>query len=233
MYCIKCGVELSAGQTVCPICETRVYHPDIAVKEEPTYPKNNFVPEEFNRKGIMFVLTILFLIPLLLPIILELSWYSNIIWSGYVSGGTLLAYVIVVLPCWFSHPNGVIFVPTSFLAIALYLMYINYATDGGWFMSFALPLTAAMALISSTVAAILKYVKRGKLYLWGGFFIALGVWSMLLEFLIRVTFGIRTAFYWSVAPFTVFVLCGLMLIVIAIVKPIKESLRRVFFIGKL
>ena len=233
MYCIKCGVELSCGQTVCPICETRVYHPDIEIKEETTYPKNNFVPEEFNRKGIMFVITLIFLIPLLLPVILELSWYSNIIWSGYVSGGTLLAYIIIVLPFWFRHPNGVIFVPCSFFAIALYLMYISYTTGGGWFLSFALPLTAAMALIASTMAAILKYVKHGKLYLWGGCFIALGVWSSLLEFLIRMTFGIRTAFYWSVAPLTVFVLFGIMLIVIAIVKPIKETLRRIFFIGKL
>ena len=46
MYCIKCGAELSDGQKVCPICETKVYHPDIPVVEDKdTYPKKEFVSE--------------------------------------------------------------------------------------------------------------------------------------------------------------------------------------------
>ena len=62
MYCIKCGAKLSDGQTVCPICETKVYHPDIDIKDEPTYPKIPFESEEFNRKGLMLVLSVAFFI---------------------------------------------------------------------------------------------------------------------------------------------------------------------------
>ena len=29
MYCVKCGVELADSQRVCPLCGTRVFHPDI------------------------------------------------------------------------------------------------------------------------------------------------------------------------------------------------------------
>ena len=29
MYCIHCGVELSDSETVCPLCGTRVFHPDL------------------------------------------------------------------------------------------------------------------------------------------------------------------------------------------------------------
>ena len=51
MYCIKCGVELSPGQTVCPVCGTRVYHPDIQPENAvPVYPKKVFQPEEFNGR---------------------------------------------------------------------------------------------------------------------------------------------------------------------------------------
>ena len=32
MYCIKCGVELADSEKVCPLCGTRVYHPDIEIK---------------------------------------------------------------------------------------------------------------------------------------------------------------------------------------------------------
>lgn len=29
MYCVKCGVELDDAEERCPLCGTRVYHPDI------------------------------------------------------------------------------------------------------------------------------------------------------------------------------------------------------------
>ena len=48
MDCIKCGVKLSEGQTLCPICHTRVYHPDLPVKDRPTYPKKEFQSEELT-----------------------------------------------------------------------------------------------------------------------------------------------------------------------------------------
>lgn len=232
MYCIKCGIELSEGQTVCPVCETRVYHPDLQITEKSTYPKIPFKSEEFNRQGLIFVISMLFLIAMLLPLFLELGWHDRVSWSGYSSGGVLTFYLIFVLPFWFRHPNPVIFVPTSFATVILYLLYLCLATGGSWFLTFALPVTVGFALIVTALAALLRYVKRGVLYTVGGFLIALGLWTVLLEFLIRYTFGITSAFIWSSATLTVFSILGIMLIVIAVVKPLGDSLRRIFFIGK-
>lgn len=232
MYCVRCGAKLSDGQTMCPLCETTVYHPDISVVEENTYPKIPFESEEFNRKGLMFALTMIFLVPLILPILLELGWKSEISWSGYASGGTLIFYTAFVMPYWFKRPNPVIFVPVTFaLSIGL-LLFINYETDGNWFMSFAFPVAGSLGIIATAATTLLRYVKKGYLYTIGGLLIALGLWTVLLEFDIRTTFNVRTPFFWSVAPLTVFCILGIMLIVIAIVKPLKESLRRFFFIGK-
>ncbi len=232
MYCIKCGARLSDGQTVCPICETRVYHPDFDIAEKHTYPKIPFESEEFNRTGLMFVITMLFLIPLFLPIILELSWHGDISWSGYASGGTLLFYAAFVMPYWFKKPNPVIFVPIFFALSIAFLLFICYETKGNWFMSFAFPVTGALGIIITAATAVLYYVKKGCLYTIGGMLIALGLWTVYLEFDIRVTFGVSTPFSWSSAPLTVLSLIGIMLIVIAIIRPLKESLRRIFFIGK-
>ena len=231
MYCVKCGVKLSEGQTVCPLCETKVYHPDIPVTEENTYPKIPFKSEEFNRKGLMFVLTMIFLVPFILPVLLELGWHSDVSWSGYASGGTLIFYVAFVMPYWFKRPNPVIFTPITFaLAIGL-LLFICIETGGNWFMSFAFPVAGMLGIIVTAATAVLHYVKKGCLYTVGGTLIALGLWTVLLEFDIRTTFGVSTPFYWSLAPLTVLSVVGIMLIVIAIVKPLKESLRRIFFIG--
>ena len=231
MYCIKCGAKLSDGQTVCPLCETRVYHPDIEIAEKNTYPRIPFKSEEFNRKGLMFVLTVIFLVPFILPVLLELNWHSQVSWSGYASGGTLIFYTAFVMPYWFKKPNPVIFVPATFALTIGLLLFICYKTDGNWFMSFAFPVVGSLGIISTSATAILHYVKKGCLYTVGGTLIALGLWTVLLEYDIRTTFGVHTPFYWSLAPLTVLSLTGVMLIVIAIVKPLKESLRRVFFIG--
>lgn len=232
MYCVKCGVELSEGQTVCPICDTRVYHPDFDVTEKNTYPKIPFKSEEFNRKGLIFVITVLFLIPLLLPVFLELSWHGAIGWSGYTAGGVLLLYIVSVLPAWFKHPNPVIFIPCGFAAGAVYLWYISFATGGGWFLPFALPLIGAITLIITAVVAVLRYVGRGKLYVFGGGLIALGFFCALLETLIAGAFGVKTEFIWSLAPLTILFILGMLLIIIAIVKPFRESLRKIFFVGE-
>ena len=50
MYCIKCGAELSDGQAVCPICNTRVSHPDFPVDGAAApYPQGEFASEEVNQ----------------------------------------------------------------------------------------------------------------------------------------------------------------------------------------
>ena len=232
MYCIKCGVKLSDGQSICPLCETRVYHPDFSIDtNKATYPRKDFKSEEFNRKGLMFVITILFLIPIFLPLILDLSWHNEIRWSGYVFGGTLLFYISFVLPLWFKHPNPAIFIPSAFAAIALYLWYICFENNGEWFLGFALPVTLSLGLILTAALTVSRYVKGGKLYIAGGFFIAFGLWTALLEFLIKRYLLASYTFYWSLCTLALFFIVGIMLIIIEIVKPIKESLRRVFFIG--
>lgn len=231
MYCIKCGAKLSEGQTVCPLCETKVYHPDFIVTEENTYPKVPFESEEFNYKGLLFVITMIFLVPFILPILLELDWRSQVSWSGYVSGGTLIFYTAFIMPQWFKKPYPVIFTPATFALVIGLLLFINHTVDGNWFMNFAFPVTASLGIILTASIAILQYVKKGCLYTVGGMLIALGIWTVFLEWDIRTTFDVSTPFYWSLAPLTVLSMVGIMLIVIAIVKPLKESLRRIFFIG--
>lgn len=232
MYCIKCGAKLADGQTVCPICETKVYHPDLEIVEKNTYPKIPFESEEYNRNGIMFVITMLFLIPLILPLLLEITWTDSVTWSGYASGGTLIFYTVFVMPNWFKKPNPVIFTPVGFALVIGLLMFINYTVNGNWFLNFAFPITAFLGIIVTAAVTLFYYVRKGYLYILGGTLIALGAWTVFLEYDITTTFNVFSPIRWSFAPLTVFAISGLTLIIIAIVKPFKESLRRKFFIGK-
>ena len=151
-------------------------------------------------------------------------------WAGYVVGALTTAYVIVVLPMWFRDPNPVIFVPCGFAVVALYVLYINFATGGNWYLSFALPVIAGICAIVTATVTLVRYVKRGKLYIFGGTFIAAGGLTLLIEFLINYTFGFSRFVGWSLYPLTTFALLGGMLIFLAICRPARESMERKFFI---
>lgn len=232
MYCIQCGAELSAGQALCPLCNTRVYHPDIPNEHIPTYPKKEFPSEQVNKKGVMFVLTIFYLIPLILPMLFELSYHREIDWSGYVTGGVILFYLLFLLPIWFDRPSPAIFVPVDFAAAALFLFYVNFATGGTWFFSFALPTVGVLGLIVSAAAILLYYLHHGRLYVVGGMLIALGLYSTMIELLVGYTFDISSPVRWSLFSLVPLFVLGLALILSAIIRPIRDTLYRIFFIGR-
>lgn len=234
MFCIKCGVELTDGQTVCPVCSTRVYHPDIPIKQAaPTYPKKDFESEEFNRRGILFVATICALLAVALSIMFDLSLAGGITWSGYVASGMGVFYVCVILPLWFKRTTPAIFVPCSFASILALLLYVNLQTGGRWFLSFAFPVAGILCLILTAVTTLCHYLRRGYLYILGGGFIALGAWTALIELFLHLTFELPEHVIWSPFPCTALAVFGMMLIIIAIVTPFRESFNRIFYVGKM
>ena len=228
MYCVKCGVELADSEQKCPLCHTPVYFPGHDVGEERTYPKFER-PETVNPRGIYFIISFAFVIASVISFICDLNLGNGLAWSGYVIGAILLFYVIFILPGWFRKYNPAIFIPSNFLAIALYLLYINYMTGGKWFLSFALPVTGALTIIISSITILSYYLKRGYLYIYGGAIIAAGAFCPIMEMLSVVTFG-GDYLRWGLYPLVALFLIGIMLIVIAIVKPLRESLCRIFAI---
>lgn len=231
MYCINCGVKLADTEKACPLCGVAVFHPQLRQPEgEPLFPQNQFPEVRVRPRAGQIVLTTLFLLPLLVTLLCDLQINGAVTWSGYVAGALLTTYVILVLPLWFRRPNPVIFVPCGFAAVGLYLLYIDLATHGDWFLSFAFPVTGGIGLIVTAVVALLKYLRRGSLYILGGAMIALGAFMPLMEFLICVTFtGLRFV-GWSLYPLITLVLLGGMLIFLAISRPARETMERKFFL---
>ena len=142
----------------------------------------------------------------------------------------MLSYIIMILPSWFPRPNPVIFIPCDFAALALYLLFIDLYTNGRWFLSFAFPVVGLIALITTAVVALCRYVKRGYFYILGGAIIACGGSLVLLEFFINLTFTLKKFYFWSVYPLIGCTLVGLALIVIGICRPLRESLAKKFFL---
>lgn len=229
MFCIKCGVKLADTGKKCPLCGTVVYHPDLQQEDAPPlYPKNQKPKPQANPKAFNGIFIFLFLIPMLICLLCDLKRDADLDWFDLAAGGILLGYIVIALPQWFQKPNPVIFVPCDFFASIVYLWYINFSTGGAWFWSFALPIVGAFCLIVCAMVTLLHYLRRGRLYIFGGGLIAIGAWIMMLELLLDLTFGV--AFIgWAIYPLIVLVLLGGALIYLAINHSARETMERKLF----
>lgn len=229
MYCIKCGAKLESSEEICLLCGTKVYHPDFKIDtEKRLYPKDR-VPEIKHRSTSFNVaVIIMFLITIVVSFLADFNYDGEIEWFGYVMGALIMGYTAFALPLWFEKPNPVIFTPCVVAETIGYLLYINCITDGDWFLSFAFPVAGGFGIIVTAVVTLLYYLKKGKLYIWGGAFTLTGGFIMLIEFFITVTFEIGFM-GWSLYPLSVLVLLGGLMFYLAINKSAREVMERKLF----
>ncbi len=231
MYCVQCGVQLTEDTRACPLCQTPVYYPQQKPGEGPgLYPTGTMpvVPgRSLAKPGILTLAWILFA---LIVVLCDQQITGRITWSGYVLGGLLVTYVIFLLPAWFKRPEPAVFVPCGFAAVILYLLYICLATGGTWFLRFAFPVTGGMGLIVTAMATLLRYLRRGRLYIIGGTCVAIGGFMLLTEWLLSNAFPMIRFTGWAWYPLAVLVLLGGFLIFLGICRPAREMMERKFFI---
>lgn len=229
MYCVNCGVKLADSEASCPLCKTRVFHPDLPREEgEALYPKGKAPVSRVGARWPQIMLTAAFLLPIFIVLLCDLQYNGRVSWSGYVIGALLTGYAVVVLPSWFKRYHPIIFVPCSFAAAALYLLYIDLVTPGRWFLSFAFPVVGGVGLIVSAVVTLTVTLRRGRFFIFGGAFIALGAFMLPMEFLLNFTFS-RAFKGWSLYPLVTLVLLGGLLIFMGIFRPARETMERKLF----
>ena len=96
MYCVNCGVKLADTEKTCPLCDTRVFHPDLKQGEaEELYP-----PKEYpHGKSYFFIPHIIvstfLLISIIIALICDIQLNEKVVWSGYVIGALVTSYVFI------------------------------------------------------------------------------------------------------------------------------------------
>ncbi len=229
MYCIKCGVKLGEAEQCCPLCNTIVCHPDFKPEvQQGLYPPKKLPEVHSGRAVVNGAILILFLVPLAVCFFSDLHINRTLDWFGYVAGALCLTYICLVLSHWFRKPNPVIFVPCAFVAAGLYLLYVNHATGGNWYGSFALPVLGGLCFLTCAVVTLARYVKRGRLYIFGGAFMALGLFTYVIERLLCKTFSVKFI-GWCFYPLGTLLILGGLLIYLAINRSACEVIRRKLF----
>ena len=229
MYCVNCGVKLESSEDICPLCGTEVYHPNFCIdRDRQLYPKGRMPEIKHHSATFNGAVIIMFLIPIVVSFLADFHFDREIKWFGYVLGALVMGYTAFALPLWFKSPNPVIFTPCLFAESIGYLLYINCITDGDWFLSFAFPVAGGFGIIATTVVTLLYYLKKGKLYIWGGAFILTGGFIVMIEFFMSITFD-KKFLGWSLYPLAVLVLLGGLLLYLAINKSAREVMERKLF----
>lgn len=227
MYCVKCGIRLQDGTEHCPLCSTPVWNP------QKTSSPSNFSgayprPEPSIRYPVLAFITSLLAVVCLSCLIFCLKTYHQVFWSGYVMLGIAMVYVSVFLPFWFEKRHPLIFVPVAFCAVCGYLLYICLYTGGHWFLSFAFPVVMIAGAITTASVALFRYIKKGRIFIMSGLFVAIGGCCMLIELFQNITFGGKM-FTWSLYCTSFFTAVGLFLLLSGIIRPMREYLQRKLF----
>lgn len=230
MYCVKCGVKLSDGACACPLCGTRVmYHEDGGPPESVKYSDRYPAEERHAKYLILALVTSLMLSVGLVCLIICLKTFGRVYWSGYVLLGLALAWIVVILPCWFPRWHPLIFLPVDFAAVCGFLLYVCEYRGQDWFLSFAFPVTVIVGLLLVASIAVARHVRRGRLYIAAALVFATGGFCMLIELFEHITFGTKM-FLWSLYCVSFFGLLGIFLLIAAIIPPLRATLERKFFI---
>jgi len=231
MYCIKCGIKLSDTEKQCPLCGTVPFHPQLEMDDgEALYPENKYPKAQPKPLLFLIVVSTMFIVSLAVTLLCDLQINRTVTWSGLVAGALLIGYIIFIFPLWFRRPNPVIIAPCVFVATGLYLAYINYYCKGDWFLGFAFPLVGGIALITCSVITLLRYLRRGKLFIFAGAFFAMAGMMFPMEILINITFHRPEFVFWSLYPITALSIFGAMLIFLALFRPAREAMERKFFV---
>lgn len=229
MYCVKCGVRLSDGTEKCPLCATPVWNPD-GKEGVPSYPPTYPVKAKGRHKhALLFLITLFCMVASAIVYIVCNDYYKDMSLLGIIDLGILLVYILFVLPFWFRKPNPVIFLPIDHAAAAGYLLFLCVRTGGKWFLPFAGPILLMSMILTAAFAALMRYVRGGRYYIFGGLFFLLGGAFLLIEGLAHISFD--TGFpVWS--PYAAGISCiiAIILILAAIIRPMREFFNRMFFI---
>ncbi len=230
MYCVRCGVRLEDGAEACPLCGTPVLlreaAPEAASLRYPDrYPEASYR----SRRLAVLLLTLMLAAASLSCLISCLRIHGEASWSGYVLLGSALFWVWVALPLLFRRWRPMIFLPVDFACSAGFLLYVCLKTGGSWFLSFAFPVTALTALVTLATVALFRYIRQGRLLLFGVLLVLFGSSLMLVELFMHITFRTQM-FVWSLYCVCGFGALGLFLVIASLIPSLRDALRRNFFL---
>ena len=231
-YCVNCGVELSGSEKYCPLCNVEVFNPKEPWKEPAERPYSHHLDtlvKRVDRRYFATLAALFMAIPMLITLLYDIVADGSITWSAYVVGAIALLFIFVILPLYFKKYHTVIFLSANCAAVLLFLLFIESANGGNWFMTIGLPVTV-VASVEVIILALLFTKQKSITFLlkMAYILIAAGVLAVCIELIISASIS-QAVLGWSVY---VLVPCAVLSIAALILehrKNLKEEIKRRLF----
>lgn len=230
-YCVNCGVELDETEHICPLCQTRVLHPEqgAVCGGVPPFPTRREAVPPVSKLELALLLSVLYLSAAVSCGLLNLLLGRTVFWSLYVMAAMVMLWIWTVLPLIFRKMSLLTRLLMDLGAVAVYVYCVALDVGGeSWFWGLALPIILLAGGVLLALGLLLNGGKRSLLSTMILSILALGVFLMGVELLIdRWIWG---TFFpsWSLVIAVICISLAVPLTVIRYVPSLREEARRIF-----
>ncbi len=185
-YCVNCGVELERSLKACPLCGVTVVNPldQEPAEEAPAFPPSR---DELKKKDQEFwvgFFTILYLVPILTCVILNLLYNQRLTWSLYVAASTLMLWFFSTSPFYFAKFDYRKMLVMDLIGVLAGLLIIQQVTGGSnWLLTIALPIAGSCFVLSVILITLAEKEKIRGLGIAAAIAVAAGLLSLAVEIL--------------------------------------------------
>ncbi len=232
-YCVNCGVELAEYIKKCPLCATEIINPNqpYDFASAPPYPEYEPTPKQkTSPKIILGILAIIFILPIAVCLVADLTYDKIFGWSGYVIASVFAVYTVTASALTVRKESWLLEQIFDYMAILLLLVYVEKQCSGNWLLPFALPLLCSIALTTLFITFLIKVLNKRALTVISYTSFLGGVICVICDLLIKYNFYNILSIGWSLYPFISLVIIGAVLLFIDNNKYIRNRLEKKFFI---
>lgn len=228
-YCVNCGVELDTAITACPLCGTKVYHPDRPESADavPPYATVKGTVETVRAKEFTILMTIIFMTTAIVCLLLNLFFIPLGHWSFYVAGICCALWVFFI-PLFFPQKTG-IYVNAALdgLSIALFLALISYLhPNNHWYVHIGLPITILGTVLLEIVFLFSIRLKCSMIMKTIISVTAIAIYCIAIETVICLHLGNPFHLSWSAIAATCVAAIDIILMTIYLREGLRSEVRR-------
>lgn len=233
-YCVNCGVELDESLTACPLCATRVYHPEkeeINSKADSPFPKEKGEVEKVSKLDNVIYISALLLSIIITCTLLNVLVFNSVWWSIPVNGICMMLWVFFITAVYSEKITIYVTLMSDLIAIALYLYLISVLSGSNrWFYAIALPIIFVTLFLLELFTFLSKNISYsimvGTMY----FFITVAGISFTTEVVTDLYVNNKLAISWSAIVITVCVIIITIIGMALIIRPLRNYISKRFHI---
>ena len=228
-YCVNCGVELDTTLNKCPLCGTKVYHPDKeeVASTEQTFPRKKGEVEKVSKKEYIIFVSVLFLTISVTCALLNVLVYNANWWSVPVDGICITLWIFFLAAIFYEKITVYGMLLLDAIAIANYMFMISLITSSNlWCYYIGLPILGVTFVLLEIVVFLSRNLPSslltGTLY----FFLMVAAICVTIEAVVDYYFRQTVSLSWSAIVLTVCAIIIVFIILVLMMGRVRNHIRR-------